>query len=85
MIAAKWVQLDEIIGHLKEEKEEEPEGEVLGNSDTGSLLFPPLLFFFILILLMNSIFISGCTASFIFRNFPLQMTPKREMGKKEGQ
>ena len=47
MIAAKWEWLDEIVGHLKEEKEEEPEGEVLGNSDTGSLLFPPLVFFFI--------------------------------------
>ena len=33
------------MGHLKEEKEEEPEGEVLGESDTGSLLFPPFFFF----------------------------------------
>ena len=45
MIAAKWARLDEIIGHLKE-KEEEPEGEVLGKSNTGSLLLPPLCFHF---------------------------------------
>ena len=40
LIAAKQAQLDEIVGHLKE-KEEEPEGEVLGESNTGSLLLPP--------------------------------------------
>ena len=44
---AKRARLDEIIGMLRE-KEEEPEGEVLGNSDTGSLLFPLLFFFFFL-------------------------------------
>ena len=43
LVTAKRARLDEIIGNLKEEKEEEPEGEVLGDSDTGSLLFPPLL------------------------------------------
>ena len=43
MIVAKWVWLDEIMGHLKEEKEEEPEGEVLG---TGTAYYF-LLFFFI--------------------------------------
>ena len=43
MIAAKRVHLDEIVGQLKEEKEEEPEGEVLGDSDTGSLLYFSLL------------------------------------------
>ena len=42
MIAAKRAQLDEIVGHLKEEKEEEPEGEELEESDTGSSLLPPL-------------------------------------------
>ena len=42
MIAAEQAQLDEIVGHLKEEKEEEPEGEELGESDTGSSLLPPL-------------------------------------------
>ena len=41
---AKRARLDEIVGHLKEEKEEEPEGEVLGESNTGSLLLPPLFF-----------------------------------------
>ena len=46
MIAAKQVHLDEIVGHLKEEKEEEPEDEVLGESNTGSLLLPPLCFHF---------------------------------------
>ena len=40
---AKRARLDEIIGMLRE-KEEEPEGEVLGDSDTGSLLFPPLFY-----------------------------------------
>ena len=43
MIAAKRARLDEIVGHLKEEKEEEPEGEELGDSDTGNVL---LSFFF---------------------------------------
>ena len=38
MIAAKRARLDEIVGHLKEEKEEEPEGEELGESDTGKVL-----------------------------------------------
>ena len=46
LVAAKWARLDEIIGNLKEEKEEELEGEVLGVSDTGSLLFPPLFYYF---------------------------------------
>ena len=40
---AKRARLDEIVGHLKEEKEEEPEGEELGESDTGNVLLP--LFF----------------------------------------
>ena len=40
---AKRARLDEIVGHLKEE---EPEGEVLGESNTGSLLLPPLCFHF---------------------------------------
>ena len=37
------MHLDKIVGHLKEEKEEEPEGEVLGDKDTGSLLYFSLL------------------------------------------
>ena len=40
-MATKWVQLDEIVGHLKEEKEEEPEGEELGDSDTVAYYFLP--------------------------------------------
>ena len=44
LIAAKWVHLDEIVGHLKEEKEEEPEGEELGESNTGYSLLPPLCY-----------------------------------------
>ena len=35
LLAAKWARLDQIVGSLKE-KEEEPEGEALGDSDTGS-------------------------------------------------
>ena len=49
MIAAKRARLDEIVGQLKEEKEEELEGEVLGNSDRGSLLYSSLLFINLLI------------------------------------
>ena len=45
---AKRARLDEIVGHLKEEKEEEPEGEELGESDTGNVL----LSFFLLLLLL---------------------------------
>ena len=49
----KRVHLDQIVGQLKE-KEEEPEGEVLGDSNTGSLSYlflPPitLLIQFILV------------------------------------
>ena len=40
---AKRARLDEIVGRLTEEKEEEPEGEELGESDTGDVLLP--LFF----------------------------------------
>ena len=43
LITAKRACLDEIVGHLKEEKEEEPESEVLGDKDTGSLLYSSLL------------------------------------------
>ena len=46
LIAAKQACLDRIVGQLKE-KEEEPEGEVLGDSDTGSLAYPlppPIIF-----------------------------------------
>ena len=42
-MAAKWAHLDVIVGQLKEEKEEELEGEVLGDSDTDSLLYSSLL------------------------------------------
>ena len=44
MIAAKRARLDEIMGHLKEEKEEEPEGEELGESDTGNILLPLFIY-----------------------------------------
>ena len=76
MIAAKRAWLDEIVGHLKEEKEEELEGEVLGDSDTGSLLFPLLLF------LINftdqlHIYIQLYCLSYFFHNSLLQMIPKR--------
>ena len=36
LVAAKRAQLDEIVGTLREEKEEEPEGEVLGDESTGN-------------------------------------------------
>ena len=45
VLTTKQACLDQIVGQLKE-KEEEPEGEVLGDSDTGSLAY---LFFFLLL------------------------------------
>ena len=36
LVATKRVWLDEIVGVMKEEKEEEPEGEVLGEESTGN-------------------------------------------------
>ena len=36
LVTAKRAQLDKIIGAMKEEKEEEPEGEVLGEESTGN-------------------------------------------------
>ena len=77
---AKRARLDEIVGHLKEEKEEEPEGEVLGESNTGSLILPP---FFHFDLTSSSLYLF--TLPLFFHNFPFQMTLKREMKKKEGQ
>ena len=53
---AKRAKLDEIVGHLKE-KEEEPEGEVLGESDTGSLLLPPHSLFFHFNLTSSSLYL----------------------------
>ena len=52
---AKRARLDEIVGHLKEE---EPEGEELGESDTGSiLLLINLLFrFHCFVLIYTSLF-----------------------------
>ena len=57
MIAAKRARLDEIVGHLKEEKEEEPEGEKLGESDTGTVL---LTFFFVIVIVLITLHYS-CT------------------------
>ena len=54
-------------GTLKEEKEEEPEGEVLGESDTGSLLLPSLCFHFNL----TSSFLYLFTLPLFFHNFSL--------------
>ena len=36
LVAAKRAQLDKIVGPMREEKEEEPEGEVLGDESTGN-------------------------------------------------
>ena len=66
MIAAKRARLDEIVGYLKEEKDEEPEGEELGESDTGNALLS--LFFIIMIVLIK--FHYSCT-SFFFLLSPL--------------
>ena len=77
LIAAKWACLDEIVGHLKEEKEEEPEGEVLGESNTGSLVLPPLGFHFNL---TSSFLYLFTLPPFFLITFPFQMTPKEENG-----
>ena len=47
---AKKVRLEKIVGCLTEEKEEEPEGEELGESNTGNVLLslPP---FFLIVLI----------------------------------
>ena len=36
LVAVKRAQLDEIVGIMREEKEEEPEGEGLGDDSTGN-------------------------------------------------
>ena len=36
LVAAKQACLDEIIGEIKDEGEEEPEGEDIGNDSSGS-------------------------------------------------
>ena len=64
------------LGILRKRRRRSQEGEVLGKSDTGSLLFPPLF----TTLLIKFMFVSVCTAS-IFYNFPLQMNLKKKMGK----
>ena len=76
---AKGARLDEIVGHLKEEKEEEPEGEQLGQSDTGNILLP--LFF-----INFSDQISLFCASFILPPFSLNLSflDDYEKGSEEG-
>ena len=64
MVVAKRARLDEIIGTLRE-KEEELEGVVLGESDTGSLLFPPLFYYF-----TDQIHICICLYCLLFITFP---------------
>ena len=66
---AKRARLDEIVGHLKEEKEEEPEGEELGESDTGNVL---LSFYFIIIVIVLITLHYSCTLfCFFFTVSPL--------------
>ena len=36
LVTAKWEWLDEIVGAMKEEKEEELEGEALDEESTGN-------------------------------------------------
>ena len=36
LVTTKRAQLDEIVGAMKEEKEEEPEGEALDEESTGN-------------------------------------------------
>ena len=76
---AKRAHLDKIVGQLKEEKEEEPEGEVLGDSDTGSLLYSSLLPINLLIqFILVFVYIA-----FSFFFIPLQLIQKKRR-EKEG-
>ena len=77
MIAAKQASLDEIVGQLKEEKEEEPEGEVLGDSDTGSLLYFSLL-------LINFTDPKPYWYSFILPSFPFFQMILKKRREREG-
>ena len=36
LVTVKSARLDEIVGAMREEKEEEPEGEVVGDDSTGN-------------------------------------------------
>ena len=71
-MAAKRACLDEIIRHLKEEKEEEPEGEVLGDEDTGSLLYSSLLPINLLILFTLLFVYIAYLPFFFFFFFPFR-------------
>ena len=72
------MHLDKIVGQLKEEKEEELEGEVLGDSDTGSLLYSSLLPINLLIQFIL-VFVYIAFSFFV----PLQMIQKKRR-EKEG-
>ena len=78
-MATKRVHLDEIVGQLKEEKDEELEGEVLGDSDTGSLLYSSLL----PINFTDPNHIGICLYCLLFFFVPLQMIQKKRR-EKEG-
>ena len=67
----KWARLDWIVGQLKD-KEEEPEGEVLGDSNTGSLAY--LLYFFSITLLIQFTLALFVLASWLYCSslFPLR-------------
>ena len=63
MIAAKKARLDKIIGRLTEEKEEELEGEELGESNTGNVLLSLPPFFLIVLIPLHY----SCIFFFFFR------------------
>ena len=60
LVAAKKARLNEIIGTIREEKEEEPEGEVLGDDSTGNSICP----LFSITLLSKFTLASVCTVFF---------------------
>ena len=74
LLATKQAHLDEIVGQLRE-KEEEPEGEVLGDSDTGSLSYSFLL---PNNLLIQFTLVVGCIALIIFFLYSLSDDSERE-------
>ena len=46
LVTVKKARLDKIIGTIREEKEEKPEGEVLGDDSTGNSICPLFFYYF---------------------------------------
>ena len=68
------------MGQLKEEKEEEPEGEVLGKVDTGSLLY----FIFFLFHFTDPIFIGIVCVGLLIILFLFALSQMSQRKKRKG-